>query len=145
LFTGPRAKRLYDAAHSASGVNGEAGPCHVLTLSLNFSRPKSQRWQTTPLQKATRFASSLRLSLGRPAPSSPTAATSPEAVAPETFRARREVFEKLNYMHLIRYGLVPLPGRGLHSDAGQHLPPHAPKFIPFGPTLAPRNTNFCDQ
>src|SRR6266581_1882665 len=33
--------------------------------------------------------------LGRPAPSSPTAATSPEAVDPETFRARREVFEKL--------------------------------------------------
>jgi hypothetical protein len=32
--------------------------------------------------------------LGRSTPS-PTAATSPEAVTPETFRARREVFEKL--------------------------------------------------
>jgi hypothetical protein len=32
--------------------------------------------------------------VGRPAPSSPTAATSPEAVTPETFRARREVFEQ---------------------------------------------------
>jgi hypothetical protein len=33
--------------------------------------------------------------LGRPVPSSPTAATSPEAVTPERFRARREVFEQL--------------------------------------------------
>ena len=33
--------------------------------------------------------------LGRSAPSSPTATTSPEAVTPETFRARREVFEQL--------------------------------------------------
>ena len=34
------------------------------------------------------------LQVGHPAPSSPTAATSPEAVTPETFRARREVFEQ---------------------------------------------------
>jgi hypothetical protein len=41
-----------------------------------------------PQQKATCFASLLRLSF-------PTAATSPEAVTPEIFRARREAFEKL--------------------------------------------------
>ena len=33
--------------------------------------------------------------LGRPVPSSPTVATSPEAMTPEIFRARREVFEQL--------------------------------------------------
>jgi hypothetical protein len=33
--------------------------------------------------------------LGRPVPSSATAATSPEAVTPERFRVRREVFEQL--------------------------------------------------
>ena len=71
------------------------------------------------LQQATRLASSLHLSLGRPAPSSPTTATSPGAVISETLRARREVFEKLNYMHPMRYASVPLPGRWLHSDAGQ--------------------------
>ena len=75
-----------------------------------------------PLQQATRLASSLHLSLGRPAPSSPTTAASPEAVISETLRAISEVFEKLNYMYLMRYASVPLPGRRLHSDAGQSKP-----------------------
>jgi hypothetical protein len=47
--------------------------------------------------------------VGRPAPSSPTAATSPEAVTPETFRAGKEVFEQ---------PMVPFPSEAKESSAG---------------------------
>ena len=132
-FSGPNAT-------SASRVSSEAPRPNVITWFDLTSRAKVSR----SVHDASCFVSASvspdrscrggrpRLSFGRPAPSSPTTATSPEAVTPETFRARTEVFEKPNYMDLMRYVLVSFPGRGLHPDTGQSK-------------LRPRLQELCDE